>query len=129
MKARRISQYGDPSVMQRADIPQPKPGPDDALVRVHAAGVNYADLYFRTDAGRAADSRVGDHFRDGKRTHRSDECQCAGGEIDHDFRRGAFQLRHDARAVAAAGDREVDSDDLTAGNHGIQERMEIRPCM
>jgi NADPH2:quinone reductase len=53
MKAIRISQYGDPSVMQLVDIPQPKPGPGDALVRVHSAGVNYADIYFRTGAGRA----------------------------------------------------------------------------
>jgi NADPH:quinone reductase len=52
MKAIRISQYGDPSVMQLVDIPQPTPGPGDALVRVQAAGVNYADIYFRTGAGR-----------------------------------------------------------------------------
>jgi NADPH2:quinone reductase len=52
MKAIRISQYGDPSVMQLVEVPQPKPGPGDALVRVHSAGVNYADIYFRTGAGR-----------------------------------------------------------------------------
>jgi NADPH:quinone reductase len=40
-------------VIQLVDIPQPKPGPGDALVRVQAAGVNYADIYFRTGAGRA----------------------------------------------------------------------------
>ena len=28
----------------RADLPVPVAGPDDLLVRVHAAGVNYADL-------------------------------------------------------------------------------------
>jgi NADPH2:quinone reductase len=52
MKAMRISQHGDPSVMQLVDIPQPKPGPGEAVVRVHAAGVNYADIYFRNGAGR-----------------------------------------------------------------------------
>jgi NADPH2:quinone reductase len=52
MKAIRIAQYGDPSVMQLVDVPEPKPGPGDALVRVHSAGVNYADIYFRTGAGR-----------------------------------------------------------------------------
>jgi NADPH:quinone reductase len=52
MKAIRIWQYGDPSVMQLVDIPQPTPGPGDALVRVRAAGVNFADIYFRTGAGR-----------------------------------------------------------------------------
>ncbi len=52
MKAMRISQYGDPSVMQLTDIPQPKPGPGEAVIRVHAAGVNYADIYFRNGSGR-----------------------------------------------------------------------------
>jgi NADPH2:quinone reductase len=52
MKAIRIAQYGDPSVMQLVDVPEPKPGPGEALVRVHSAGVNYADIYFRTGAGR-----------------------------------------------------------------------------
>jgi NADPH:quinone reductase len=52
MKAMRISQYGDTSVMQLQDIPQPKPGPGEAVVRVHAAGVNYADIYFRNGSGR-----------------------------------------------------------------------------
>jgi hypothetical protein len=52
MKAMRISQYGDPVVRQLQDIPQPKPGAGEALVRWHAAGVNYADLYFRNGAAR-----------------------------------------------------------------------------
>jgi NADPH:quinone reductase len=52
MKAMRISQYGDPSVMQLTDIPQPKPGPGEAVIRVHAAGVNFADIYFRNGSGR-----------------------------------------------------------------------------
>jgi NADPH:quinone reductase len=50
MKAIRISQHGDPSVMQLVEIPQPQPGPGEALVRVRAAGVNYADVYFRNGA-------------------------------------------------------------------------------
>jgi NADPH:quinone reductase len=52
MKAMRISQYGDPSVMQLVDIPQPKPLAGETVVRVHAAGVNYADIYFRNGSGR-----------------------------------------------------------------------------
>jgi NADPH:quinone reductase len=31
---------------------QPKPGPGEALVRVHVAGVNYADIYMRSGTGR-----------------------------------------------------------------------------
>ncbi|HXR36029.1 MAG TPA: alcohol dehydrogenase catalytic domain-containing protein, partial [Candidatus Binataceae bacterium] len=52
MKAMRVAQYGDPSVLQMQDIPKPQPGPGEALVRVHAAGVNYADIYFRNGAAR-----------------------------------------------------------------------------
>jgi NADPH2:quinone reductase len=52
MKAIRISHYGDPSVMKLVDIPQPAPGTGQAMVRVHAAGVNFADIYFRNGSGR-----------------------------------------------------------------------------
>jgi NADPH2:quinone reductase len=52
MKAMRVAKFGDPSVLKLEDIPQPAPGPGEALVRVHAAGVNYADIYFRSGAAR-----------------------------------------------------------------------------
>jgi NADPH:quinone reductase len=52
MKAMRVTKFGDPSVLQLEDIPKPAPGPGEALVRVHAAGVNYADIYFRSGAAR-----------------------------------------------------------------------------
>lgn len=50
MKAMRITAAGAPSVLQLQDIPQPKPGPGEALVRVGAAGVNFADIYMRSGA-------------------------------------------------------------------------------
>jgi len=50
MKAMRITAAGDPSVLQLQDLPQPKPGPGEALVRVGAAGVNFADIYMRSGA-------------------------------------------------------------------------------
>ena len=52
MKAIRVAAYGDPKVLQLQDVERPKPGPGEALVRVHAAGVNYADVYFRNGAAR-----------------------------------------------------------------------------
>ncbi len=52
MKAIRVGQYGDPSVLKLEEVERPKPGPGEALVRVHAAGVNYADIYFRSGAAR-----------------------------------------------------------------------------
>jgi NADPH2:quinone reductase len=52
MKAIRATQMGDPSVLHLEDIPQPKPGPGEALVRVHVVGVNFADNYMRNGAAR-----------------------------------------------------------------------------
>lgn len=47
MKAIRVAKYGGPEELQLREVAQPKPGAGEALVRVHAAGVNYADIYFR----------------------------------------------------------------------------------
>lgn len=47
MKAIRVTKAGDPNVLQLEEIPQPKPGPGEALIRVRAAGVNFADTYMR----------------------------------------------------------------------------------
>lgn len=43
----RIEKFGGPEVMQFADFELPPPGPGEALVRMHAAGVNFADIYLR----------------------------------------------------------------------------------
>lgn len=48
MQAIRISEYGDVNVLQMQTLPIPKPGPGDALVRLHAAGLNFIDIYMRT---------------------------------------------------------------------------------
>jgi NADPH2:quinone reductase len=48
MRAIRVSEYGGPEVMSIDDIPLPEPGPEEALVRVRAAGVNFIDVYHRT---------------------------------------------------------------------------------
>jgi len=52
MKAIRVAKYGDPSELRLEELPQPKPGAGEAGVRVHAAGVNYADIYFRNGSAR-----------------------------------------------------------------------------
>jgi NADPH:quinone reductase len=52
MKAIRVAKYGDPSVLELKELPSPKPGAGEALVRVHAVGLNYADIYFRNGAAR-----------------------------------------------------------------------------
>jgi NADPH2:quinone reductase len=48
MKAVRIHTAGGPEVMRDEDVPEPRPKPGEAIVKVDAAGLNYIDVYFRT---------------------------------------------------------------------------------
>jgi NADPH:quinone reductase len=47
MKAIQVKETGGPEQMQVLDIPKPQPGPQEALVKVAASGVNFIDIYFR----------------------------------------------------------------------------------
>src|ERR1044071_6861348 len=47
MQAIQVSQVGGPEVLTPVDVPTPKPKPDEALVQIKAAGVNFIDVYFR----------------------------------------------------------------------------------
>ncbi|HLH43468.1 MAG TPA: NADP-dependent oxidoreductase [Bryobacteraceae bacterium] len=47
MKAVRIHEYGGADVLRFEDAPRPEPGAGEALVRVHAAGVNPVDWKVR----------------------------------------------------------------------------------
>lgn len=49
MKAIQIQRYGGPEVLTLVEIAQPVPGPGEVLIRVEAAGVNYADTMRRRD--------------------------------------------------------------------------------
>jgi NADPH2:quinone reductase len=48
MKAIQVHIPGGPESLQLVDIPTPRPGPGQALVRIAASGVNFIDIYFRT---------------------------------------------------------------------------------
>ena len=48
MKAIQVTNPGGPESLQLVDVPVPKPGPGQALVRLAASGVNFIDIYFRT---------------------------------------------------------------------------------
>jgi NADPH2:quinone reductase len=47
MRAIRFHAYGGPEVMQLEEVPVPVPGARQALVRVHAASVNFLDVQKR----------------------------------------------------------------------------------
>ena len=47
MKAIQVKETGGPEKMELVDLPQPVPGPQQALVKIAASGVNYIDIYFR----------------------------------------------------------------------------------
>jgi NADPH2:quinone reductase len=43
MRAIRYHQTGGPEVLRLEEVPEPEPGPGEVQLRVHAAGVNFAD--------------------------------------------------------------------------------------
>ena len=47
MKAILVSQPGPPEAMQFVDVPTPEPKPNEALVKIHAIGINFIDVYHR----------------------------------------------------------------------------------
>jgi NADPH2:quinone reductase len=48
MKAIRVHAFGGPEVLKLEDVPDPKAGPGEVVVRVRAAGVNPVDAYIHT---------------------------------------------------------------------------------
>lgn len=48
MKAIRVESTGGPEVLRIADVPDPSPGPGEAVIRIEAIGVNYIEVYQRT---------------------------------------------------------------------------------
>ena len=48
MRAIQVRETGGAEVLRLTELPDPSPGPGDALVRVIRAGVNFIDVYHRT---------------------------------------------------------------------------------
>src|SRR5438309_416185 len=48
MKAIYIEQTGGPEALKFGDMPDPKPAPGQALVKIAASGVNFIDTYHRS---------------------------------------------------------------------------------
>jgi NADPH:quinone reductase len=47
MKAIRVHEFGGPEVLRLEEVPTPRPGPGEVLVRMHATGVNPVETYIR----------------------------------------------------------------------------------
>ena len=47
MQAIRFHTIGGPEVLKLEEVEKPRPGAGEALVRVHVAGVNFADTLLR----------------------------------------------------------------------------------
>src|SRR5579859_5778876 len=47
MKAIQVQKTGGPEVLTLVDLPVPTPKPNEAVVKIAAAGVNFIDIYFR----------------------------------------------------------------------------------
>jgi NADPH:quinone reductase len=47
MKAIQVTQTGGPDVLQLVDLPEPQSRPNEAVVKIAAAGVNFVDVYHR----------------------------------------------------------------------------------
>jgi NADPH2:quinone reductase len=47
MKAIQVARVGGPEALTLVDLPVPDPKPNEALVQIKAAGVNFIDVYFR----------------------------------------------------------------------------------
>ncbi|MBA2526520.1 MAG: quinone oxidoreductase [Pyrinomonadaceae bacterium] len=47
MKAVQVSKVGGPETLELVDIPTPEPKPNEAVVQIKAAGVNFIDVYYR----------------------------------------------------------------------------------
>ena len=50
MRAIQMTEFGGPEVLKLAELPMPEPGPDEALIRVTRAGLNFADTHTRTNS-------------------------------------------------------------------------------
>jgi NADPH2:quinone reductase len=50
MRAIQMTEFGGPEVLKLAELPRPQPGPEETLIRVTRAGLNFADTHTRTNS-------------------------------------------------------------------------------
>src|SRR5437588_1837560 len=84
MRAVQITEFGGLDVLQLADVERPEPGPDEVLIRVSHAGINFADT----------------HQRENSYLARFELPLIPGGEVAGVVERGAGDLAEGTRVVA-----------------------------
>jgi NADPH2:quinone reductase len=50
MRAIQMTEFGGPEVLELVELPAPEPGPEEVLIRVSRAGLNFADTHTRTNS-------------------------------------------------------------------------------
>ncbi len=50
MRAIQMSEFGGPEVLELVELPTPTPGPEEVLIRVNRAGLNFADTHQRANS-------------------------------------------------------------------------------
>jgi NADPH2:quinone reductase len=50
MRAIQMTEFGGPEVLKLSELPLPEPGPDEVLIKVTRAGLNFADTHTRTNS-------------------------------------------------------------------------------
>src|ERR1700692_3591044 len=50
MRAIQMTEFGGPEVLKLVELPTPQPAPDEILIRVSRAGLNFADTHTRTNS-------------------------------------------------------------------------------
>jgi len=50
MRAIQMTEFGGPEVLKLVELSAPEPGPDETLIRVTRAGLNFADTHTRTNS-------------------------------------------------------------------------------
>jgi NADPH2:quinone reductase len=105
VRAAEVTEYGDADVLTVAEVPEPTPGPGQVLVRVEAAGLNFADVEQRRgDYPNAPDPP----FVPGIEAVGRIEAVGDGVDREPGERVGAVTDRAFAEAVVADADRLVD---------------------
>ncbi|QPK78173.1 quinone oxidoreductase [Corynebacterium lizhenjunii] len=140
MFAIQVTQHGGPEVLEYVETHAPTPTPDQVLVDVEVAGVNYIDTYYREGAYPAATPFILGQEGTGRVAHDPQGKIAPGTKVAWDSAMGSY-----AQQVCVARDRlvavpdEIDSDvaasmllqGITAHylTHGVYQLGEGASCL